>query len=346
MKRRIALGAAVFLAAGLGVGGFLLLRPPQGPSEAEGRAWLVAFAARLASPVTWSAKGPAALALFPGLGTWSDGECARAWSMRDARAPVVTYQRLELGQYGKEPCDQAQFGMLSTTLRQSDGITPGALVEQFTERFGPPEFSRDTDLRGSIKYTWQVQDGIFATLDERVQPGGAEDFSVLFVRSYASPTSLASPADGKLWMDRTVDLVTGPALPSARGAAVVSLLGVEMQPVGIEAATCPTMFEADLLNKGPIGTGQSLILERPEDAPCEQAHFSWLSMRIWQREPVTAATLVKRFDDKLGAAAVSRDFDRNNVKYRWTTPHNTAVELTEDLSGLGHYWLSLRAWRL
>lgn len=346
MNRRVALGAAVSLAVALGVGGFLLLRPPQGPPEAEGRAWLAAFADRLASPATWSAKGPAALALFPGLGTWSDGECVRAWSMRNPAAPVVTYQRLELGQYGKEPCGQSQFGMLSTTLRQSDGITPGALVERFTERFGPPEFSRDASLRSSIKYTWQVQDGIFATLEERVQPGGTDDFSVLFVRSYASITSLASPAEGERWMDRTVDLVTGPTLTSARGAAVVPLLKVDMQPVGAEAATCPTMFEANLFNKGPIGTGQSLILERPDDAPCEQARFSWFSMRIWQREPVTAAAFVKRLDDKLGAAAISRDFDRNAVKYRWTTPRRTAVELTEDLSVAGHYWLSLRTWRL
>lgn len=346
MKRRVKLSMALLVTAAFGLGGFLFLRPSQGPPEAEGRAWLAAFADRLASPTTWSAKGPAALALFPGLGTWSDNECVRAWSMRDARAPVVTYQRLELGQFGNEPCDQAQFGMLSTTLRQSDGITPGALVERFTDLFGPPEFSRDTGLRGSIKYTWQVQDGIFATLEERVQPGGAEDFSVLFVRSYASPTSLASPADGERWMSRTVDLMTGSALSLGRGAAVVPLLEVDMQPVGIEAATCPTMFEANLLNKGPIGTGQSLILERLEGAPCEQAYFSWLSMRIWQREPVTAAALAKRFDDKLGAATISRDFDRNSVKYRWTTPRQTAVELTEDLSVPGHYWLSLRTWRL
>lgn len=346
MKRRVAFGMALFMTVVFGLGGFLLLRQPQGPPEAEGRVWLAAFADRLASPTTWSAKGPAALALFPGLGTWSDSECVRAWSMRDASAPVVTYQRLELGQFGKEPCNQAQFGMLSTTLRQSDGITPGALVERFTEQFGPPEFSRDTGLSGSIKYTWQVHDGIFATLEERVQPGGADDFSVLFVRSYASPTSLASRADGEQWMDRTVDLVTGPALPSARGAAVVPLLKVDMQPVGTEAATCPTMFEANLLNKGPIATGQSLILERLDDAPCEQARFSWFSMRIWQRDPVTAAALAKRFDDKLSTAALWRDFDRNSVKYRWTTPHQTAVELTEDLSASGHYWLSLRAWRL
>ncbi|MGI4794265.1 MAG: hypothetical protein ACRYF2_02410 [Janthinobacterium lividum] len=39
MKRRIALGAAAFMAAAFSVGGFVLLRPPQGPPEAEGRAW-------------------------------------------------------------------------------------------------------------------------------------------------------------------------------------------------------------------------------------------------------------------------------------------------------------------
>ena len=163
MRQRIVLGAAVFLAGACGLGGFVLLRP-NGPPEAEGRAWLTAFADRLTSPTTWSAKGPAALALFPGLGTWSGGECVRAWSTRDPAAPVVTYQRLELGRFGDEPCDQAQFGMLSTTLRQSDGVTPGALVERFSERFGPPEFNRDTGLHGTISYIWQMQDGIFATL--------------------------------------------------------------------------------------------------------------------------------------------------------------------------------------
>ena len=179
-----------------------------------------------------------------------------------------------------------------------------------------------------------------------MQPGGAEDFSVLFVRSYASPTSLASEAEGERWMSQTVDLVTGPALPAAWGAAVVRLLDADMQPVGIDAATCATMFEANLLIKGPIGTAHSLVLERPNDTPCEQSRFSWFSVRIWQHEPVMAAALVKRIDAKVGAAETSRDFEADSIKYRWTTPHGSAVELSENLSASGRHWLSLRAWRL
>lgn len=262
------------------------------------------------------------------------------WSKRDPSAPVVTYQRLELARLSAdEPCDQAQFGMLSTTLRQSEGITPGALAA----RFGPPDIHRDTALYGAITYAWQVQDGIFAHLAERVQPGGTDTFSLLFVRSYASPTSLANAEDGERWMERTIGLVTGPDLPNARGPAVARLIDADMRPEGVDAATCPTIFEANLLAKGPIGSGQSLLLERPDSAPCHQARFSWLSMRIWQRDPVTAAALTARLDARLGAAAICRDFDQDAISYRWATAHGTRVELIEGLSATGRSWLGLRA---
>ena len=344
--RRLASGAAILLAAA-GLGCFLVLRGPAVPPEAEGQAWLAGFADRLAAPGPWSARGPAALALFPGLGTWSAGECVLTWSARTPSAPVVTYQRLELGRLNAdEPCDQAQFGLLSTTLRQSEGITPGALAALFTERFGPPAIHRDTGLRGAVTYAWQVQDGIFAHLEERVQPGGADTFSLLFMRSYGSPTALATVQEGERWMDRTVDLVAGPALAEARGpAAVARLVDADLLPDGKDAATCPTSFDANLLAKGPIGSGQSLLLDRPDGAPCEQARFSWLSMRIWQREPVTAQALAARLEARLGAPTLSRDFDRNTVGYRWTTAQGVAVELTEDLSSEGRYWLRLRAWQ-
>ena len=344
--RRLVSGAAILLAAA-GLGCFLLLRGPAVPPEAEGQAWLAGFADRLAAPGTWSARGPAALALFPGLGTWSTRECVLTWSARNPSAPVVTYQRLELGRLNAdEPCDRAQFGMLSTTLCQSDGITPGVLAALFTERFGPPDIRRDTALRGTVTYAWQVQDGIFAHLEERVQPGGGDTFSLLFMRSYGSPTALATVQEGERWMDRTVDLVTGPALTEARGpAAVARLVDADLVPDGKDAATCPTSFDANLLAKGPIGSGQSLLLDRPDGAPCEQARFSWLSMRIWHREPVTARALAARLEGRLGAPTLSRDFDRNTVKYRWTTPRGVAVELTEDLSSAGRYWLGLRAWQ-
>jgi len=116
-----------------------------------------------------------------------------------------------------EPCDQTQFGMLNRTLRQSEGITPDALAALFAERFGPPDIHRDTALHGDITYVWQVRDGIFAHLAERVQLGGADTFSLLFVRSFASPTSLANTNVGERWMERTISLVAGPDLPNARG---------------------------------------------------------------------------------------------------------------------------------
>lgn len=244
-----------------------------------------------------------------------------------------------------EPCDQAQFGMLSTTLRQSEGITSGALAALFTERFGPPDIHRDTALRGTITYVWQVQDGIFAHLAERVQPGGADTFSLLFVRSYASPTSLANAEDGERWMERTIGLVTGPDRTNARGLAVARLIDADMRPEGVDAATCPTIFEANLLAKGPIASGQSLLLERPDGAPCDQVRFFWLSMRIWRRDPVMAAALTARLDARLGAATISRDFDQEAIRYRWTTAHRTLVELIEDLSATGRSWLRLRVWR-
>lgn len=341
------LASFVAVLAAVGLGGLLLLRGPSVPSEAQGQAWLAEFADRLTASRTWSARGPAALALFPGLGTWSTGDCVLTWSRREPSAPVVTYQRLELGRLGvDEHCEQAQFGMLSTTLRQSEGITPGALAALFTERFGPSAIHRDTTLRGAVTYTWQVQDGIFAHLEERVQPGGADTFSLLFVRSYAAPTASATAQEGERWMDRTVELVAGPELEEARGpAAVARLVDADLVPDGKDSATCPTSFDASLLTKGPIGSGHSLRLERPDGGPCEQARFAWLSMRIWQREPVLAGALEARLSTRLGTPILSRDFDRNTVTYRWTTARDIAVELTEDLSPAGHYWLGLRAWQ-
>lgn len=341
----IALGAVALALAAAAVA-VLVLRGPALPSEAAGRAWLDGFADSLTSSATWSARGPAALAPFPGLGPWSGKECVLEWSRRTPSDPVVTYQRLELGRLNAaEPCEDAQFGMLSTTICQSEGITPGGLAERFTARFGPPAIHRGTGLRDAVTYRWLLQDGIFAHLEERVQPGGADTFSLLFLRSYASPTTLAGPDEAEQWLVRTVDLVTGPDLPRARGAAIPPMLGVPMRSSASRDADCPTEFYADLLVKGPIATGQSLLLERPDGAPCAEARFSWLSMRIWGREPVTATALVKRIGDRLGAATLSRDFERDAVKYGWTTPHGTAVELTEELSDTGRPWLSLRTWR-
>ena len=341
--RSLAAATPVLLAAA--VAAWVVLRPAAAPPEEEGKAWLSAFADRLTSPQSWNARGPAALALFPGFEPWSNTGCVTAWSRRDASAPVVTYQRLELGRLAADPCDQAQFGMLSTTLRQSEGITPGALVNRFEEQFGPPAVHRDTSLRGSISYRWLLQDGIFVQVEEPVGPGADGEFSVLFVRSYAAPTKLASPEEGEAWMDQAVALVAGPTLPAARGQAVVGMFGTAMQPQDTGDAGCATNYASDLLHKTPIVIETTLILERGENAPCAQARFSWMSMRVWQHEPVTAGDLAKRLDAKLGPAAVSRDFEHSSATYRWATPYGTSVELSETLSGDGVHWLGLRVWR-
>lgn len=335
--RRLRLGATgLLLVAAVVLAWFLVLRPPAVPSEAEGQAWLTGFADRLTDARTLDAKGP---------GAWSADDCATSWSHRDPSAPIVTYQRLELGRLGTDACDKAQFGMLSTTLRQSEGITPGALAERFTGQFGQPDIHRDAGLRGSVIYRWDILDGVWVQIDEPVRPGGADDFSVLFVRSYASPAALPTVAEGLAWMDGTVALLTGPELPRARGTAAAELAGAAMLGHPSGASGCSTDFTADLLKQQPIGSGQTLLLERAEGQPCSEARFSWFSMRVWQRAPVTAEALVTRIDARLGSPAVARVFDRDGITYRWRTAHGTTVELFEGLRGDWQHWLTLRAWR-
>ena len=342
--RRLRLGAiGLLLAATAVLAWFLVLRPPAVPSQADGEAWLTGFADRLVDARTLGAKGPGALALFPGLGVWSTGDCVTSWSRTDTSAPIVTYQRLELGRLGADACDKAQFGMLSTTLRQSEGITPGALAERFTGQFGQPDIHRDAGLRGSVTYQWQILDGVWVHMGEAVRPGGADDFSVLFVRNYASPAALPTVAEGLAWMDGTVALLTGPELAQARGAAVPELIGAAMQARTANASGCPTTFMADLLKQQPIGSGQTLFLDQDEGQPCAEARFSGLSMRVWQRAPVTAEALVTRISAKLGSPAVARAFDRDGITYWWRTAHGTTVELFEGLTGDWRHWLTLRA---
>jgi len=323
---------------------FLVLRPPAVPSQADGEAWLAGFVDRLVDARTLGAVGPGALALFPGLGPWSAGDCVTSWSRTDPSAPVVTYQRLELGRAGADACDKAQFGMLSTTLRQSEGITPGALAERLTGQFGQPDIHRDAGLRGSVTYQWQILDGVWVHMSEAVQPGGADDFSVLFVRSYASPSALPTVSEGLAWMDGTVALLTGPELPRARGAAAAGMVGAAMQGYPDGASDCQTDFMADLLKQQPIASGQTLSLEQDEGRPCSQARFSRLSMRVWQRAPVTAEALVTRISAKVGSPAVTRVFDQDGITYQWQTAHGTTVELFEGLTGDWQHWLALRAW--
>ena len=344
MNRRTAGGAVVLAAAGLVLGGLFLNRPSP-PPEAEGLRWLDGFVDRLSAPSTWAARGPAAAALFPGLRPASGEGCVLTWSGTADADPVVTRQSLDLGRLSPdEPCDAAQFGMLSTTFRASEGINPGALAERITARFGPPDIRRDPALRGTITYDWLAQDGILAHLEEPVRPGGADTFSLLFTRSYGAPTAVAEPAEGERWMDRTVALLAGPALVNARGAAAVKLIDADLRPEAGGTETCPTSFGDDRRDKGPIVSSYFLLLDRPDGA-CADARFDSLSMRIWQREPVTAAAVATRFGARLGPAVVSRDFDRNKVSYRWSTPPGLVVELWEDVSAEGRHWLLLRASR-
>ena len=150
--RRRRLTAGALLLTSVFVLGWLTLRPAAVPSEAEGRAWLAGFADLLTSSRLLAAKGPAAIVLFPGLDPEAAPECVTTWSRRDPSAPIVVRQSVDLGRLPGDACDQAQFGNLSMTLRQSEGVTPGVLVQRFTEAFGQPVINRDTGLDGSIGY--------------------------------------------------------------------------------------------------------------------------------------------------------------------------------------------------
>ena len=346
--RRRVQGAAValtVLAASAFLAWWFFFPIPAGPPEMEGRAWVAKFADLLTSPRALGARGPGALQVFPAFGAWPQGKCVTEWSRNDRSAPIVTYQRLELGLWQGEPCDQAQFGMLSTTLRQSEWVTPGAFVQRFTEQFGPPEFHRDRGLRGSISYDWQVLDGISINLKEPVGPGGGADFSLLFVRSYGAPTAIPTAAEARQWMDRTVALVSGPDLPAAHGPTAIGMAGAKMVGNLPDDSGCPTEYTADLFTPGAIASHQDLAMKRPDGQPCENATFVDLSMQIWRRDPVTPQALVERIEAKLGAPVISRDFKLDSVSYRWTTTHGTAVDLLEGLSGQLLHWLRLRVER-
>ena len=314
------------------------------PAEAEGRAWVTAFVDTLASPGTLGAQGPAAAVLFPGLRPVAQDGCVTQWSLRDSSAPIVTSQRLELGRLPGEACNQAQFGLLSTTLRWSDGVAPGIMAERLTERFGPAQMHQDPVANGSVTYEWQVLDGTFIHMDQPARPG-ARAFSLLFMRSLGSPDHLPTEAEGLAWLDRTADLVSGPALVRARGPAAVALVGAKMVARIRDASGCPSTFMDDLLTRGPIESGGTLYLDRPEGRRCEDAVVSSLSLQAWRRGPVTAAALVTRIGARLGAPAVSRQFDRDEVAYRWRTAHGLTVEVVEGLSGGMEQVLRVRAFR-
>lgn len=322
---------------------FVLLRPPAVPSEADGKAWLTGFADQIGSSRLLGAKRPDVMALFPGLEPEAAPGCVTTWSRNDPSAPIVVRQRLELGRFGNDACDDAQFGMLTTTLRQSEGVTPGALVQRLTEAFGPPAISRDTSLDGSISTMWLILDGVFVRLREPVGPRAAGTFSVLYTRFYAAPTTLPTTAEGVKWMDGTVDLLTGPALAHAHGPATAAMVGADMQATPFSDDGCQTDFTVDLLTKGPIGSGQMLALHHAEGQPCDEAGFAALSMMVWRRGPVTAEALVSRFSDRLGSPVVTRTFDPDRIDYQWRTKYGITVDLLEGLTGDWRHWLKLRA---
>ena len=338
-RHRLAAGACL-VASGI-VLGWLALRNPAVPSEAEGQAWLAGFADLLTSSRLLAATGPAAIALFPGLDPEAAPDCVTTWSRRDSSAPIVVSQRVDLGRLPGDACNQAQFGNLSMTLRQSEGVTPGALVQRFTEAFGPPAVNRDTGLDGSVSYLWLVLDGVFVSLKEPAGPRAAGLFSILFTRFYAAPTAFPTPADGIAWMDRTADLLTGPALAHARGQAAVGMVDAPMEATPSDDG-CPTYFQAKLLTKWPIESGQALSLDRAEGQPCDEAGFASLSMMVWRNATVTAEALAGRFSNKLGSPTVTRAFDQEEIAYRWRTPYGTTVDLTEGLAGDWRHWLRLR----
>jgi hypothetical protein len=342
-RRRLAAGA--LLLASAAILGWFVLRPPAVPSEAEGQAWLTGFVDLLTSSRLLGAKGPTAIALFPGLEPEAAPDCLTTLSRSDPSAPIVVRQRLELGRLAGDACDQAQFGMLSMTLRQSEGVTPGALVQRFTEAFGPPAINRDTGLDGSISYMWLVLDGVFVCLEEPAGPRAVGTFSVLFTRFYASPTTLPTLAEGVEWMDRIVDLLTGPALAHARGQAAVGMVDASMEATPFDDG-CRTYFMTNLLTKGSIGSGQTLSLDHEEGQRCDEAGFVSLSMMVWRNASVTAEALVSRFSDKLGSPVVTRAFDRDEIAYQWRTQHGTTVDLVEGLAGDWRHWLRLRMSKL
>ncbi len=346
MRRRASLVAAAALVALLALAAWrFLLAGPQTPSEADGQAWLSSFADLLTSPRALGSRGPTALALFPGLGTWSAGDCVTEWARTDTSAPIVTYQRLELGRKPGEPCAEAQFGLLSTTFRASDGITPGTLIDRFTQQFGPPEFHHDWMLRGSLTYTWQVANGIFIHLDEPVGPGRGEAFSLLFVRSYGTPTALATPSQAEQWMDATVALVTGPYLAKAPAAEAIKMVGLPMTPELRDGDGCPEAYDAVPDKPGPIGSHQELRFDRQPGQACDTARFEAFSMEIWKREPLTAEALAERITRRLGQPAVSREPGQDGFSDRWSTPFGTTVDLYEGLSGGMQHVMRLRVER-
>ncbi len=341
---RILSAAALVLVFACVAGWWFLLRPPR-PDPASGRAWLAGFTELATSPRLLGARGPAALALFPDLGRWPSGGCVTVWQKSQASAPFVVLQRLELARLEGDSCAQAQVGELTTVVRQSEAVTPSALAERFTERFGPPTLHRDASVSGSIAYDWDALYGVHLRVEEPVRPGAADRFTVTVVRFYGAPTAVPSAAEGERWLNRTVGLLTGPELAAAHGMAAVRMVDGELVPDQLaNAGGCPTNFMQSPAAMGPIAFATELNLDKPVAADCAGAGFSRLSFSVWHRAPVTVAALVQRIDAQLGEPVLHRDFERNTLQYEWKTAFGTRVGVSE-FHGAADRLLAVRAWR-
>ena len=323
--RSIAL--AVLLLAIAGAGGWFAVQRGAGPDAAAGGAWLDGFAGRLTSPGLLGARGPAALALFPGLGPWPGSGCQTSWRKTDGLGPVIVSQTLDLARQETDSCDQAQFGQLSTVLRQLDGVTPGALVEWFTERFGAPDMHRDTGLVGSITYGWDVLYGVHIRIEEPVQTGAP--FLVVLTRFLGASTALPSPAEGERWLDQATALLTGTDLPAAHGKQARDLVDPSLTPDPAMGDGCPRSFSTSgAATREPIAYDKSLLLQRTE-ADCDTAGFEHLSLTVWVRGPVTVQAMVERLAARLGPPALERDFATDVLRYEWKTGRGTTIGVSE-----------------
>ena len=339
MNRRTSiLGAAAVLAALLVAGtGWILLAGPHTPPEAEGEAWLSDFADLLTSPRALGARGPAALALFPGLGTWQPGACVTEWSRTDRSAPIVIYQRLGAGPAAGRrlrpgAVRHAQHH-LTCLGRNHAGRLDRAVHRPLRPARVPPR--RLPAQRAELQMAGRG--GHVCKPGEPVGPGRSDAFSLLFVRYYGASTALPTPAEAERWMDATAALVASSDLPRASAAEAIRQAGVEMAPGLRDADGCPEGYDAPLDRHGPIGSHQGLWFEREAGQPCGAARFQAFHEEVWKREPVTADALVKRIAARLGQPVVSRSPDRDGLSYRWTTPYGTTVDLFEGLSsGMEH----------
>ena len=323
----------VLIAALAGAGGWFAFMRNTAPDEEVGRAWLAGFADLITSSRLLGARGPAALALFPQLGAWPVTGCQAEWRKSDGLGPIVVSQHLELARQEADPCDQAQFGQLSTVLRQSEGVTPGALVDRLTEQFGVPRIHRDASLSGSASYEWDLQYAITVRLEEPVGPGGGDTFSVAVTRFLGAPAAIPTAEDGERWLDWVVALLTGPELVHSHGMQAVRLVDAAMRADPALGGGCSHSFSTSGASvKQSIAYDKTLILADSESG-CGNGAFVQLFLTARQRPPVTVQALVERLQSKLGPPALHRDFRQQELAYEWTTAAGATLGVVEFIDG-------------